>query len=90
MKKLCATSLVLAAAGATLATAASLAAVPANADTAVSNSSSNRESSQSGNIFGNIAAQNRGAGASTNVTSVNSNTSTSARRSGAAVSNRVD
>ncbi|GAA3168884.1 hypothetical protein [Nonomuraea roseoviolacea] len=90
MKKLCATGLVVAAAGAALATAASLAAVPAGADTAVSDSSSNRESSQSGNIFGTITVQNRGTGASTNVTSVNANTSTAARRSGAAVSNQVD
>ncbi|MDR8414675.1 hypothetical protein MTP10_38855 [Nonomuraea sp. 3-1Str] len=90
MKKLCATGVVVAAVGTAFAAVAGPAAVPAFADTAISDSSSNRESSQSGNMFGNIVAQNRGTGSSTNVTSVNANTATAARRSGAAVSNRVD
>ncbi|WP_066364868.1 hypothetical protein [Herbidospora mongoliensis] len=65
-KKLAVTGAVLAAA-----CGASLMAAPAHADTWVSNSSVNRGSAQSGNVFGNVAATNIGSGSSTNSNTIN-------------------
>ncbi|MEU6999106.1 hypothetical protein [Nonomuraea sp. NPDC046570] len=66
IKKLCATGAVLAAAA-----GVTLLATPAHADTWTSNWTSNRDSWQSGNNFGNVTAANAGATRSTNVNNIN-------------------
>jgi hypothetical protein len=68
MKKLCVTTgIVAAAAGLTLLSA------PAYADTNAGNSSSNTDTSQSGNNFGNIANSNVSGSDTTSVNNVNGN-----------------
>ncbi|WP_043631649.1 hypothetical protein [Nonomuraea candida] len=65
MKKLCAAAAVAAAAGVTLLSA------PAHADTNAGNSSDNRNSSQSGNNFGNVVNDNASGRGATSVNNVN-------------------
>ncbi|MFG3442340.1 hypothetical protein ACGF0J_34295 [Nonomuraea sp. NPDC047897] len=80
-------------AAASLAATAGLAAIasPALADTTTTkNSSSVRESAQSGNVFGNVFTRASGTGAATNVTSVNADTATATRDSGAVLVSKVD
>jgi hypothetical protein len=69
-----------------------LLAAPAHADTDTSNNSSstNSASTQSGNTFGNVQANNRGTGSSTNVNNVNGNAATATHRSGVGVSTTSD
>ncbi|MEV0995475.1 hypothetical protein [Nonomuraea sp. NPDC050202] len=70
MKRLCMTGVVAAAASVTLLSA------PAYADTNAGNSSSNRDSSQSGNNFGNVFNANVSGHGATGVNNVNGNTVT--------------
>ncbi|MFC5825632.1 hypothetical protein [Nonomuraea insulae] len=70
MKKLCVTGLIAAAAGMTLLSA------PALADTNAGNTSSNVDSSQSGNNFGNVANVNVNGHGATGINNVNGNTVT--------------
>ncbi|WP_214106366.1 hypothetical protein [Acrocarpospora catenulata] len=65
-KKMMVTGAVLAAA-----CGAALAATPAHADSWTGNGSWNRNSAQSGNNFGNIAATNIGGSRATNVNNIN-------------------
>ncbi|MEO3853364.1 hypothetical protein [Acrocarpospora sp. B8E8] len=65
-KKIAVTGVIL-----TAACGASLIATPAHADTWTSNWSSNRDSAQSGNNFGWVAARNAGSTGSTNVNNIN-------------------
>ncbi|WP_101788829.1 hypothetical protein [Nonomuraea indica] len=67
-----------------------LPAAPALADTTTKNSSSVRESAQSGNVFGDVLARSSGTGTATNVTSVNANTVTATRGGGAVLVSEVD
>ncbi|SDL88359.1 hypothetical protein [Nonomuraea jiangxiensis] len=84
MKKLCVTGLVAAAAGMTLLSA------PALADTNAGNSSSNRNSSQSGNNFGNVASLNLNGYGATGVNNVNGNAVTGTNGSDVVVDDVVD
>lgn len=70
MKKLCVTGLIAAAAGMTLLSA------PAQADTNAGNSSSNVDSSQSGNNFGSVVNANVSGHGATGINNVNGNTVT--------------
>ncbi|MGR6922851.1 hypothetical protein ACU635_52090 [[Actinomadura] parvosata] len=80
MKKLCMTGIVAAAAaGVTLLSA------PAYADTNAGNSSSNRDSSQSGNNFGNVVNANVNGAGATGVNNVNGNTVTATNGSDSVV-----
>ncbi|MEV0588203.1 hypothetical protein [Nonomuraea sp. NPDC050310] len=79
LKKLCVTSIVVAAAGVTLMAA------PASADSHSRNWSKNSESSQSGNTFGNVFASNVGGGWATNVNNINGNAVTASNGSRAGV-----
>ncbi|MBB6344711.1 hypothetical protein ACWGH8_14650 [Nonomuraea muscovyensis] len=65
-------------------------AAPALADTTTKNSSSVRESAQSGNVFGDVLTRASGSGSATNVTSVNANTVTAARGGRAVLVSEVD
>ncbi|MEV4176125.1 hypothetical protein [Nonomuraea sp. NPDC049709] len=76
IKKLCvAGAIVAAAAGVTLMSA------PAYADTNAGNSSSNNDSSQSGNNFGNVVNANVSGHGATGVNNVNGNTVTASNGS---------
>ncbi|SEF60592.1 hypothetical protein SAMN05444920_101181 [Nonomuraea solani] len=70
MRKICVTGIIAAAAGLTLLSA------PAYADTNAGNSSSNNDSSQSGNNFGNVVNANVSGHGATGVNNVNGNTVT--------------
>ncbi|MGN9838158.1 hypothetical protein ACTMTI_08545 [Nonomuraea sp. H19] len=85
IKKLCATGLIAAAAaGATLLPAA------AHADTHAGNSSSNRDSVQSGNNFGNVVNSNVSGRAATGVNNVNGNAVTATGGSGVSIDDILD
>ncbi|MFG1702252.1 hypothetical protein ACFLIM_03575 [Nonomuraea sp. M3C6] len=84
MKKLCVTGLIAAAAGVTLLSA------PAYADTNAGNSSTNNDSSQSGNNFGNVVNTNVSGHGATSVNNVNGNAVTASNGSYVAVDDVVD
>ncbi|NRQ34815.1 hypothetical protein HII36_23695 [Nonomuraea sp. NN258] len=84
IKKLCATGIVVAAAGVTLLAA------PAHADTHAGNAGSNHESSQSGNNISEVVLSNVGGHGATNVNNVNGNATTAADGSDIDVSAWLD
>ncbi|AQZ65864.1 unnamed protein product [[Actinomadura] parvosata subsp. kistnae] len=80
MKKLSMTGIVAAAAA-----GVALLSAPAYADTNAGNSSSNRDSSQSGNNFGNVVNANVNGAGATGVNNVNGNTVTATNGSDSVV-----
>ncbi|MEQ4718202.1 hypothetical protein ABN273_17595 [Nonomuraea sp. B19D2] len=85
MKKLCVTGFVAAAA-----TGVALLSAPAYADVNAGNTSSNRESSQSGNNFGNVVSSNRSGLGATSVNNVNGNAVTATNRGTSRVEDVVE